>query len=214
MENTKSPFDTLFGESLPRLLQTMEEYHALAVPHCTPEQIQLLAELQRRIKQCEFLLMNVAAIEERQLDVAMNVLAAVAGKQPDADKHFDASCQDIDTMWLFTESFYWVAHKVNAVVVAKHACFKGRRLPKMPSNVRTAGVTSVRNYLVEHPFEYKNQFGLGGIWCGPVLNGGLGEAEKNKPVQDPGLYLNAIEWADTISQVLSRASEELQKDAA
>jgi hypothetical protein len=214
MENTKSPFDTLFGESLPRLLQTMEKYQALAVPHCTPEQIQLLAELQRRFKQCEFLLMNVAAIEERHLAVAMNALAAVAGKQPDADKHFDASCQDLDTMWLFTESFYWVAHKVNAVVVAKHAWFKGRRLPKMPSNVRTAGVTSVRNYLVEHPFEYKNQFGLGGMWCGPVLNGGLGEAEKNKLVEDSGLYFNAIEWADTISQVLSRASEDLRKDAA
>lgn len=76
MENTKSPFDKLFGESLPRLLQAIDEYHALAVPHCTPELIQLLAELQRRIKQREFLLRNVAAIEERLLAAAMNVLAA------------------------------------------------------------------------------------------------------------------------------------------
>ena len=115
-------------------------------------------------------------------------------------------------MWLFTESFYWVAHKVNTVVMAKHACFKGRRLPKMPSKVMPGGVTFVRNHLIEHPFEYNNQFGLGGMWCGPVLNGGLGENDVGKPVKDPGLYFNAIEWADTISQVLSRASEELRKE--
>src|SRR5690606_1398945 len=112
---------------------------------------------------------------------------------------FGASYQDIDTMWLFTESFYWAAHKVNAVVIAKHACFKGRRLPKMPSKVEAGGVTFVRNHLIEHPFEYTNQFGLGGMWCGPVLSGGLGEDDKGKPVRDPGLYFNAIEWADTIS---------------
>ncbi len=212
MENTKSPFDTLFGESLPRLLQAMDEYYELAVPHCTTEQIQLLAELQRRIKQCEFLLGNTRAIEQRQLAVAMNVLTAVAGRQPDADKQFNASWQDMDAMWLLTESFYWVAHKVNTVVMAKHACFKGRRLPKMPSKVTPGAVTFVRNYLIEHPFEYNNQFGLGGMWSGPVINGGIGEKDVGMPVKDLGLYFNAIEWAGTISQVLSRASEELLKE--
>ena len=83
----------------------------------------------------------------------------------------------------------------------------------MPSNLTPGGVTFVLNYLIEHPFEYKNQFGLGGIWCGPVHSGGLGEKDKGKPVKDPGLDFNAIEWADTISQVLFRASEDLRKAA-
>ena len=51
------------------------------------------------------------------------------------------------------------------------------------------------------------------MWCGPVLSGGLGKDSKGNEIKDPGLYFNAIEWADTISQVLSRASEELRKEA-
>lgn len=213
MENTKSPFDTLFGESLPRLLQAMDEYHALAVPHCTPEQIQLLAELQRRIKQCEFLLGNTGAIEQQRMAVAMDVFAAAARQQPNAEQLFEASCQQMDAMWLFTESFYWVAHKATSVILANHACFQGKRLPKMPAKIAHGGVTNVRNHLIEHPFEYSNSFGLGGMWCGPVLSGGLGKDSKGNEIKDPGLYFNAIEWADTISQVLSRASEELRKEA-
>lgn len=191
----------------------MDEYRSLAVPHCAPEHIQLLGELQRRVKQCEFLLRNTGTIEQRQLAVAMNVLVAVAGRHPDADQHFEASCQDIDVMWLFTESFYWVAHKATSVILANHACFQGKRLPKMPAKIAHGGVTNVRNHLIEHPFEYSNSFGIGGMWCGPVLSGGLGKDSKGNEIKDPGLYFNAIEWADTISQVLSRASEELRKEA-
>ncbi len=213
MENTKSPFDTLFGKSLPRLLQAMEEYHTLAVPHCPAERGQLLAELQRRIKQCEFLLGNTGAIEQQRMAVAMDVFAAAARQQPNAEELFEASCKQMDAMWLFTESFYWVAHKATSVILANHACFQGKRLPKMPAKIPHGGVTNVRNHLIEHPFEYSNSFGLGGMWCGPVLSGGLGKDSKGNEIKDPGLYFNAIEWADTISQVLSHASEELRQEA-
>lgn len=130
-----------------------------------------------------------------------------------AEGLFEASCQQMDAMWLFTETFYWVAHKATSVILANHACYQGRRLPKMPAKIAHGGVTNVRNHLIEHPFEYSNSFGLGGMWCGPVLSGGLGKDSKGNEIKDPGLYLNAIEWADTISQVLSRASEELRKEA-
>lgn len=213
MENTKSPFDTLFGESLPRVLQAMDEYHALAVPHCAPEHIQLLGELQRRVKQCEFLLRNAGAIEQRQLAFSMNVLAAVAGRHPDADQHFEASCQDIDAMWLLSESFYWVAHKAILLIMGKPKCFNGRRLPKMPAKFPNGGAANVRNHFIEHPFEYNNQFGLGGMWRGPVLNGGLGKDQSGNVIEDPGLYFNAIEWADAASTILRRASEELRNEA-
>lgn len=212
MENTKSPFDTLFGESLPRLLQAIDEYHALAAPHCSPEQIQLLAELSRRIKQCDLLLRSTGGIAQRQLVVALDMLAVVAGKQPDADERFGASCQDIDAMWLFTESFYWIAYKVTLIVTAEHKCFKGKRLPKLSSNFPFGGVGNVRNWLIEHPFDYNNQFGLGGMYRGPVLNGGLGKDSKGKEIKDHGLYHNAIEWADIGYRLLSRASEELRKE--
>lgn len=213
MENTKSPFDMLFGESLPRLLKVMGEYHELAVHHCTSEQIQLLAELSRRIKQCDFLLRNAGAIEELQFAVSMDVLIAAVRNQPDADDRFEASCQLMDNMRLFTESFYWVAHKATSVILASQACFKRKRLPKMPAKIAHGGVTNIRNHLIEHPFDYNDTFSLGGMWYGTVLNGGLGKDSKGNEIKDPGLYFNAIEWADSISQVLFRAGEELRKEA-
>lgn len=213
MENAKSPFDTLFGESLPRLLDAMNEYRGLASPLCVDGMEQLLAELGRRIKQCEFLLRNTAAIEERQLAVALDVLVAAVGNQADADKRLEASCQQMDTMRLFSESFYWVAHKATAVILAKHPCFHGKRLPKMPSKIAHGGVTNVRNHLIEHPFDYSDTFSLGGMWYGPVLNGGLGKDSHGNEIKDHGLYVNAIEWADTVSGVLLRASEELRREA-
>lgn len=213
MENTKSPFDTLFGESLPRLLNATAEYHELAGPHCTPEQIQLLAELSRRIKQCDFLLRNAGTIEERQFSVSMNALIAAVKNQPDAEDCLEASFQQMDNMRLFTESFYWVAHKAKSVILANHSCFKGKRLPKMPAKIAHGGVTNIRNHLIEHPFDYNDTFSLGGMWCGVVLNGGLGRDSHGNVIKDHGLYFNAIEWADTISQVLFQASEELRKEA-
>lgn len=212
MENMKSPFDTLFLESLPRLLTAMAEYYQLAAPNCTKEQIQLLAELSRRIKQCDFLLRNAGSIEERQFAVSMDVLISAVRNQSDADDRFEASCKQMDTMRLFTESFYWVAHKATSVILANHACFKEKRLPKMPAKMAHGGVTNVRNHLIEHPFDYNDTFSLGGMWCGTVLNGGLGKDSKGNEIKDPGLYFNAVEWADTISVVLLRASEELRKE--
>lgn len=213
MENIKSPSDTLFDVSLPRLLQVMDEYHVLAAPHCSPEHIQLLGELSRRIKQCEFLLRNTGGIEQRQLAVAKNVFAAFAGKQPDAAQHFGTSCQDIDAMWLLSESFYWVAHKAILLIIGKPKCFKGSRLPKMPAKFPNGGAANVRNHFIEHPFEYNNQFGLGGMWRGPVLNGGLGKDQSGNVIEDLGLYLNAIEWADSTSKILLRANKELRNNA-
>lgn len=211
MENTESPFESLFGKSLPDLLHAAAEYHELAGPLCAPEQIQLLAELDRRIKQCDFLLRSIGAIEEQQLPLALGVLSAVAGKQADAEQRFQATCQEIDNMWLFTESFYWVAHKVVSVILANHACFYGKRLPEMPSKIAHGGVTNVRNHLIEHPFEYNNTFGLGGMWCGPVLNGGLGKDSNGNNIKDVGLFFNAIEWADTISKVLHQANGKIRE---
>ena len=212
MENGNSPVNILFGESLPRLLQAMAEYHRLAAPLCSPEQIHLLAELSRRIKQCAFLLQKIGEIEQRQFSVAIDVLSAVARKQPDAEQRFEASCQEIDFMWLFTESFYWVAHKVISVIQAKNACFQGKRLPKMPSKFAHGGVTNVRNHLIEHPFEYSNTFGLGGMWCGPVLNGGSGKDSNGNNVKDSGLFFNAIEWTETVADILLLASKEILKE--
>lgn len=211
MENASSPFNSLFGEFLPTLLHATVEYHELAGQFCSPEQIQLLAELDRRIKQCNFLLKNIETIEQQQLPVMLDVLSAVACKQAEANQRFQASCQQIDTMWLFTESFYWVAHKVISVILANHACFEGKRLPGMPSKIAHGGVTNVRNHIIEHPFEYSNTFGLGSMWCGPVLNGGLGKDSKGNSIKDPGLFFNAIEWADTIAKVLFRASEKIRE---
>ena len=211
MEIIKSPFETLFDETIPRLLQAVDEYYALAVPYCSAEKIQLLAELQRRIKQCELLLKNVGAIESQRMAVAMNVLAALARQQPNAEQFYETSCQQMDAMWLFTESFYWVAHKATSVILANHACFQGKRLPGMPVKIVHGGVTNVRNHLIEHPFEYSNTFGLGGMWSGPVLSGGLGKDAKGNKIKDQGLYFNALEWADTISLVLLRASDKLRK---
>lgn len=212
MENENSPFDTLFGESLPRLLKAMDEYYGLAAPLCSPEHIQLLAELSRRVKQCNFLLRNTGIIEKRQLEVAMDVLAAVAGNQPDMQQRFETSCQDIDALWLLSESFYWVAHKAILLIIGKPKCFNGSRLPKVPAKFPNGGVANVRNHFIEHPFEYSNQFNLGGMRHGPVLNGGLGKDQNGNTIEDSGLYFNAIEWADATSCILCRASEELRKE--
>lgn len=213
MKNEQSPFNTLFGESLPRLLRAMEEYYSLASPLCADGRSQLLSELSRRIKQCDFLLRNAGAIEERQFSVSIDVLIAAVRNQPDADQRFEASCQQMDAMRLFSESFYWVAHKATAVILAKHPCFQGKRLPKMPAKIAHGGVTNVRNHLIEHPFDYNDTFSLGGMWCGTVLNGGLGKDSNGNEIKDHGLYFNAIEWADTISSILFRASEELRNEA-
>jgi len=210
MESTDSPFDKLLGESLPRLNKAMAEYYDLATPRCSPEQGQLLGELSRRIKQCDFLLRNVATLEQRQFSLSLNVLAAVARNQPDADERFEASCQELDVMRLFTESFYWVAHKASSVISARQDCFRDKRLPKMPSKIAHRGVTNVRNHLIEHPFEYSETFSIGGMWFGPVLNGGLGRDANGNEVKDSGLYFNAIEWAETVAAVLARASEQLR----
>jgi len=97
--------------------------------------------------------------------------------------------------------------------MGKPKCFNGSRLPKMPAKFPNGGAANVRNHFIEHPFEYNNQFGLGGMWRGPVLNGGLGKDKSGNVIEDPGLYFNAIEWADATSTILYRASEELRKEA-
>lgn len=210
MENTKSPSDTLFGDSLPRLLSSMSEYFDLAIPLCSPAQIQLLSELSRRLMQCDLLLRSTYEIEQRQISAVMTLFATVVKNQPDADSQFSASCQDIDAMWLLTESFYWVAHKAILIITGDHKCFTGKKLPKLPGSFPFGGVGNVRNHFIEHPFDYNNQFGLGGMWCGPILNGGLGKDSKGAEKKDLGLYFNAIEWADTTSKILLKASKELK----
>jgi hypothetical protein len=211
MEGNDDPLNKLLSVSLPRLLQATSEYHGLACSSCSAEEIQLLGELTRRIKQCDFLLRNVGAVEQRQFSNVMNILGAVVGKQADADMRFEASCQELDVIRLFTETFYWVAHRVNTVVVANHASFRGKRLPKLPRKLKTGGVTIVRNHLLEHPFEYSETFGLGGMWRGPVLNGGVGQDSNENRVKDSGLFFNAIEWAETITDALLAAVDQLKK---
>jgi len=213
MEGNDDPLNTLLSVSLPRLLNATSEYHSLACSSCSAEEIQLLGELSRRIKQCDFLLRNVGVFEQRQFSNALGILGSVVGKQQDADAQFEASCQELDVIRLLTETFYWVAHRVNTVVVANHASLRGKRLPELPKKLKTGGVTNVRNHLLEHPFEYSETFGLGGMWRGPVLNGGVGQDSNGNQVEDSGLFFNAIEWAETITETLLTASEKLKKVA-
>lgn len=46
-----------------------------------------------------------------------------------------------------------------------------------------------------------------------MLNGGVGQDSNGNQVKDSGLFLNAIEWAETITETLLTASETLKKVA-
>ena len=79
----------------------------------------------------------------------------------------------------------------------------------MPKSFPHGGVTNVRNHFIEHPYHYNEQFSIGGMHVGPVLNGGIGKDGNGNLKTDPGLYINAIEWAVALTSILKKATVEM-----
>ena len=201
-----SPPEKLFRDSLPRLNKSLDMYYSNVAEKCIGDKSQVLGELKSRIKQCEFLLNNIYHIEQQQLNLALH---AITG----SDEHFKASCESLDIARLFTESFYWVSHKVIHLIIAKQSGLRHVKLPCTPNSFQHGGVTDVRNHIIEHPYEVSNTFGMGGMSKGPVLNNGAGKNSKGDKIKDNGLYINAAEWADTVSEILVTAIKKLNKNA-
>ncbi|WP_428492630.1 hypothetical protein [Rhodopila sp.] len=100
-----------------------------------------------------------------------------------------------EPLQFFTEAFYCFAARTRFII---------RQLPKL-ENFEATGVRNVRNHLLEHP-EGKSSgvlitsFGYGGR-NGPVVKG-LRYDHQVDLWPDPGLFVNAVEFAESLKNRL------------
>jgi hypothetical protein len=192
------------------MLALFAQYRTLASKKCSAEQTQLLGELGRRTNQLAFLLDNIAFLEQRAAENVFNNLRLTISRTESASAFFEQSLRELDTMRLFAESFYWISHKIISVVNAKQRNYVGKRLPGFEQTLRCAGVTNVRNNLMEHPFTANETFGLGGFKTGPTF--GPGSDANGNEVIDAGLFPNALEFAQRFNMVLTEAIQKLEDE--
>jgi hypothetical protein len=206
-------FEKLIKVTMRDLVHAMAHYYGLAEPLCTEDLKPWLAELHRRVDQCDRVLRMIDTNEK---------CTGILVELPDdlADGEMMKILKDrTENLFIFqsinhllTEAFYWNAHKAIDITNGKGKSFRGRKLPQLSSSFRPGGVANVRNHLIEHPFELNLGYGYHekDWWCGPRLNGGFGRDAQNNEIKDPGLFMNANEWACELTKKLQRAIDVLQ----
>jgi hypothetical protein len=133
-----------------------------------------------------------------------------AQSQGQETKALDSQMQELDELRALTENFYSTAFLVIRGIAANQAGLREIKLPNTPAELPFIGVVMVRNWIIEHPRAIQNTFGLGGMVKGPILNGGKAEDSKGNKYEDRGVYANAIEWCETVSNALNQAAENFE----
>ncbi len=108
-------------------------------------------------------------------------------------------------LFIFTEWFYYTAWRLREIIHSKNCGLPGL------CGFEALGMRDVRNHILQHPEKYDvaRQVQSTAIddTVGPMLGNAYWSA-PTKPFRDPGLYVNAFEFATNLQAVLTRAIEE------
>ena len=148
-------------------------------------------DVSKRLRQMHWLVHQAKICVDQHTASSVLIPEMVTKTLADAEYHewVAVNVDIVDRMELFTESFYWVAHR-GAVAI--------RQLPGLRSFEAT-GVRDVRNNVLEHPEKRHGVPALAFGWGSPSNSGPtIATATWN---YDKGLYVNAIEFFEEVKRV-------------
>ena len=153
----------------------------------------LAKELSDRVEQLNFLLKSVYVILPRFFG---------RPKQGDFESHKLSYYADF-LLSLYTESFYYVAHRLQKVCGDRDNC-----LPHLDNYARVEEIQIVRNQLLEHP-EGPDSGVTTRSWnvasdVGPMVKGAR-RPDQPDVHRDPGLFANAESLKHSLSEALKAA---------
>jgi len=153
-------------------------------------------EIRARMKKCNWLLLRINELEEES-DKYYQMYVKMMHGGPKPDKSIIERDNEIsDEMELMTECFYFMAFRL----------LKALKSITEFKNLKSDGITIIRNKLLEHPEDKDSQ-----IWInsfahhgpkGPVLKAVRYNYQKDI-FPDKGLYFNASELIDNISKIIN-----------
>jgi hypothetical protein len=179
----------------------------------------LAVEVRERVEQLEYLVRRVQEAEGAMGFIqaatfeamrARRILLDEDGLEWESDKYPTAQITEPDFATLeaamfearlFTECFYYVAHRIRSILRSR-----AHPLPGLQS-FEAKGVRDVRNILLEHAGQGVHDvtvpsFGFGGP-DGPAVKAVRPTAQVGKHA-DSGLYVNAAEFRDALENALRR----------
>lgn len=175
----------------------------------------LASEVRKRLEQLDFLYKFIMEKHERYMDLSWKEfdgdLDALKEKVREAGGSITIRKSDeriemeplIFEIELFTESFYYFAHRIKKILTNPSFPFPGLE------SFECAGVRDARNQLIEHPEKKKHSqvltqsFQVGGEQ-GPTLKPVRPEGKEEVSL-DAGLEANTIEFKDNLEGLLDRA---------
>ncbi len=174
----------------------------------------LASEVRKRLEQLDYLYKFIMEKHERYMELSwrefdgdLNAykekIRAAGGSiiKPKSEERIqmDKLALEIE---LFTESFYYLAHRIKIILINKFFPFPGLGSFKN----KCKGVNLVRNKLIEHPEKESKilvqNFGLGGE-LGPTLKPDRPEGQENQIFPDAGLKANTLEFKDNLEKLLN-----------
>ena len=191
-------------ENLQPVIVQFEKY--LAVRHNEKPRLINYAggEAQHRLHQLDWLCQRIGKLEARGVELIHDITSEEgpsAGYVKDNPALLESRANSFE-METMVEAFYYFAFRLRQVI---------RQLPDL-SNFECEGVRNVWNKLLEHP-EGRDSgvihgaFGYGDTETGPVLKM-LRFPLKNTLWQDAGLWINAKELAQNLTEKINAARGE------
>lgn len=174
----------------------------------------LASEVRKRLQQLDYLYKFIMERVERymelswrevsgDLDAFKEKIREAGGSitKPKSDERIEMERLMFE-MELFTESFYYLAHRAKVTLTNEKFPFPGLK------SFECEGVRNVRNQLIEHPEKKKHSsvfiqsFGVGGE-RGPTLKPDRLEGQENV-FPDAGLEANTLEFKRELEKLLDR----------
>lgn len=203
--------DDLIKVRFPAILTAMSDYKDAARGLGSQQQVLLLAEVERRIRQSIAILLRVDQLVSPSLDRALFTIADVVMHVTHAGQSaINESTKVTDEVWLLTEAFYWNAFRTlnifwgQGIKIGEEKCLPGIGVKAN----RKMGVCLVRNQLIEHPEMIGGSLSLGPYGAGPSI-GSWSQHGFEPANKDLGLFANAHEWTCYVTRRLEVGAEEL-----
>ena len=189
-------------------------WHKMAAENRAKFNLDLASEVRKRLEQLDYLYKIIIEKGERHgelsfvefggdLDAHKEKVRLAGGliTKPKSEEQFQMDILMFE-IELFTESFYYLAHRTKVILTNEKFPFPGLEL------FECVGVRDARNQLIEHPEKKKHSqvftqnFGLIGDQ-GPTLKPDRPEGQENI-FPDAGLEANTLEFKDNLEKLLDR----------
>lgn len=189
---------------IPALNSATSNYRVVSFGLGSHQQILLSAEVERRIRQSNAILLRVVQLVSPAIDRALFTITEVVMQGTEAGQRALNESSDVtDEIWLLTEAFYWNAFRTLNIFWGKGIKIgNDRGLPGIGVKAeRKMGVCLVRNQLIEHPEMIGGSLSLGPYGSGPSIGSWSAHGVESANT-DLGLFTNALEWISYVTKRL------------